>query len=129
MYLDIFKSSISVLKYNTVSKLNRIKKIIKLLDSIDIVESDNTIFINIDKHILMNHNGNIVINSKDGYLITKHKRTHINPAINININDTMINAYRADYKALLLSKQFLFNRLLKHKKIYTVVKQQYIKYN
>lgn len=128
MYLNIIKASIDVIKYNTVTKLNRIKKIIKILDSIDIVESDNTIFINIDKHILMNHNGNIVINSKDGYLITKHRRTHINPAININISDTVDNTYRADYKALLLNKQYLFNRLLKHKKIDIVLKPQYIKY-
>lgn len=118
MYLDIIKASISIIKYNTITKLNRIKKIIKILDSIDIVESDNTIFINIDKHILLNHIGTLVINSNDGYLITKHRRTHINPNININLNDPISTAYRADYKALLLSKQHLFNRLLKHNKIY-----------
>ena len=128
MYLNIIKASIDVVKYTTINRLNRIKKIIRLLDSIDVIESDNTIFINIDKHILMNHSGSIVINSKDGYLITKHKRTHINPAININVNDTMSNAYMADYKALLLSKQHLFKRLLKHKRINVVVKPQYIKY-
>jgi hypothetical protein len=128
MYLDMIRTSISIFKYNTIDRLNRIKKIIKILDSIDIVESNNTIFINIDKHVLMNHNGNIVINSKDGYLITKHKRTHINPAIIINTDDTVANAYNADYKALLLSKQHLFIRLLKHKKISMVLKPQYIKY-
>ena len=125
MYLDIIKASISVIKYNTLTKLNRIKKIIKLLDSIDIVESDNTIFINIDRHMLLNHSGHIVINSNDGYLITKHKRTHINPAINIDISDTIDIINKADDKALLLSKQSLFKSLLKHNKI-TIVKPRHL---
>lgn len=121
MYLDIIKASITVLKYNTVTRLNRIKKIIKLLDSIDVIESNNTIFINIDKHIMLNHNGNIVLHSKDGYLITKHKRTHINPTIIINNIDIMDTIERADYKAKLLEKQMLFQSLLKHKKIHSKV--------
>lgn len=121
MYIDILKASITLFKYNTLTKLNRIKKIIKLLDSIEVVESNNTLFINIDKHIMLNHTGSIVIHSSDGYLITKHKITHINPTININRIDAIDTVCRADYKASLLKKQNLFQSLLKHKKIHSKV--------
>lgn len=117
MYLAIIRASYIVMTHRVLTKVNRIKKIIKLLDSIEVIESNNTIYINIDKHILLNHTGSIILNSEDGYLITKHKRTHINPAIKINIVDTMDNITNANIKAELLRKQSLFSNLLKHKQI------------
>lgn len=128
IYLDVIKISYMMITNKVFNKFSRLKKILKLIDSIDVIESTDTIYINIDKHILVNHTGTMIINSSNGYLITKHKKTHINPEISINIIDTMVNVERANYKALLLNKQSLFNRLLKHKKIGVILKPQYIKY-
>ena len=116
MYLTSIRLSYTILKSIIITKVSRIRKLIKLIDSLEMVESNDTIYININKHILLNHTGNMVLHSDAGYLITKHSKTHINPAIRINIIDTMDNVVRANNKALLLEKQTLYSRLLKHNK-------------
>lgn len=107
-------------KINILNKLSNIKKLIKFINSIDIVESNDTIYINMDKSIVLNHNKHLIING-DGYMITKHSKTHINPDIKINILNTMDTIKRADIKTDLLRKQNLFSSLLKHKRIKTII--------
>lgn len=117
--INIF-SYMMIKKEYIVNKLNNFKKLAKLLASIDVVESNDTIYINIDKSILLNHNKHLIINGS-GYMVTKHKRTHINPDIKINIVNTMDIVKDADSKADLLKRQNLFTTLLKHKRVKPII--------
>ncbi len=101
---------------NIYNKISSIRKAFKLLSSIDIIETKDSIFINISSNIIINHNKHLVING-EGYLITKHVKTHINPEIKINIADVHNTIQSADIKATLKYKQNLFSSLLKHNKI------------
>ena len=116
-YLEVIKQNYLRLKINSLAKLDKLTKLLKLLDSIEVVEVNNTIMINVDKNIIVNHNGTMLIHSNDGYLITRHKTTHINPAIRISILDVDKIKDEADSKARLLRKQSLFSKLLKRNKI------------
>ena len=96
---------------------SRIKKLIRLLDVIDIGMSNDTVMINVDRNLVIKTEGNMLVYSVDGVLMTKHKRTHINPTVNVVVNDTKASAKRALEDRELKIKINLFNRLLSSGKI------------
>ena len=104
-----------------LSKLpeEKLSKLIKLLDNIEVLEDENNVVIKVSKNVTVITDGNLLLYSKDGVLVTKHKRIHINPAIKINIKklDTVQISNDALNKRLLIEKMDLFTNLLKHGKI------------
>lgn len=99
---------------NKITFFNRIKKIYKVLSLIDVVENNGNILISIPNDIAIQTEGNMLIYSKNGVLVTKHKRTHINPEISITITDDLDSTVDKAYqKKILLTKMKIFERALK----------------
>ena len=114
--LDIIRYT----KTSISSKYYKIKTLLSLLDRINIATDKDNIILTIDSNMVVNQTGNLLIHSKDGYLVTSHKKTHINPEIKINIVDTNETNTRADNKQRIIEKQELFTSLLKNKQIHIV---------
>jgi len=99
---------------------NRIKNIYNFLNSVEFNTIGNTTYIKIPDNLVVSSKGNMLIHSEEGVLITKHKRTHINPNITFEVKDDLDSVSRkALDKRALLEKQSIFINALKHKKIYT----------
>ena len=96
---------------------SRIRKLIKLLDVIDIGMSDDTVMINVDRNLVIKTEGNMLVYSVNGVLLTKHKRTHINPTVNVVVDNTEVSVKRALKNRELKMKINLFMRLLLNGKI------------
>lgn len=89
--------------------------LIKVLDNMDINIVGDTTIIKISNNTIINTEGNTMIYSKDGLLVTKHRHTHINPAIEINIKqDTDIDDISKR------SKIAKMNKILEHN--YNIIK-------
>lgn len=107
-------------KNKITSKYYKIKTLLSILDRVNIVVNNDNIILSIDSNMVINQTGNMMIYSKDGCLVTSHKKTHINPEIKIVSNDTNETIHKAEVKEQLLSKRDLFVKLLKQKRIHTV---------
>ena len=110
----------NLVKYinNKISTIKRIKNLVKVLSLIEVSGSDTDIVITVPTNISIITKGNVLLYSKDGVLITKHRRTHINPEIEIDIREnTGVIADKALSKRILLHRMALFSNLLKHNKI------------
>lgn len=121
MNLILFKPIRSFIS-RVKEKKNKIVKLLELLDVIDITVSGNTTYISIDNNIILHTKGNTLVYSKDGVLMTKHRRTHINPDIEININyNNNISELSKESlrKKRLKIQQHTFSLLLSHRLIST----------
>lgn len=115
---------IQYIKHKVESKISLIKKInllFKALSSIDIKVKGDSVLITLDKNIIINNTKDIFLYSSEGKLIIKHRRTHINPNVYINITEADTNdiSKRSLEQRILLEKQSLFSRLLRTKQIHT----------
>lgn len=116
----------NLIKFNNipiVSKIvnfkNKIKNIYNFINNVEINTIGNTTYIKIPDNLVLSSNGNMLIHSTNGVLITKHKKTHINPDITFEIKDDInIISKKAIEKRDLLLKQNTFLHALKRKKIY-----------
>ena len=109
-----------IVKYinKKINIFKNLRNILKVLSLIEISGSDSDIVMTIPTNVSIVTKGNVLIYSKDGVLITKHKRTHINPEIEIDIKENIdVVADRALAKRVLLGRMALFNNLLKHNRI------------
>lgn len=115
-----------LVKFNSlpvVSKIikakNKIKNIYNFLNKVEFNTVGNTTYIKIPHNLVLSSNGNMLIYSTDGVLVTKHKKTHINPDITFEIKDDINDiSKKALERRILLSKQSIFINALKHKKIH-----------
>lgn len=103
---------------NKISIATKIKRVFKVLSLIEVNEYDGNIVMMIPNDIAIQSGGNILLYSKDGVLITKHKRTHINPEIEIDVSNVVNTAVKAKNKRDLNVKKAIFNNALKHKRIH-----------
>lgn len=98
---------------------NKIKNIYNFLSSVEFNTVGNTTYIKIPDNLVLSSNGDILVYSESGVLITKHKRTHINPAIKITLEEDLKQiSSKALAKRELMTKQAIFKNALKHKKIF-----------
>lgn len=98
---------------------NKIKNIYNFLSSVEFNTVGNTTYIKVPDNLVLSSNGDMLIYSESGVLITKHKRTHINPDIKITLEeDLKQTSSKALAKRELMTKQSIFNNALKHKKIF-----------
>jgi hypothetical protein len=102
---------------NKISVISKMKRLFKVLSLIEVNECNGNIVMMIPNDIAIQSGGNILLYSKDGVLITKHKRTHINPEIEIDISNINDTAIKAKDRRDLNIKIGIFNRALKHKRV------------
>lgn len=102
-----------------IKRVTRLFKLLSVLDKLDISIRDNNVYIKMDSTLIINNDKDILLYSQNGKLITKHKRTHINPAIKINIvkADTDELDRRSITAGNTIKKHKLFTRLLQQGKI------------
>ena len=108
----------NIVKYinNKLSFFSRIKKVYNVLSLIEVKETNGDILISIPNDIVVQTGGNMLIYSKDGVLVTKHRLTHINPDIHITVTDNLDDTvYRAKQKKIVNIKKHIIANAIKTK--------------